>query len=122
MKSSIKIMVFETERDAKEAERDICRILHKPDACWTRYGRGDPKHKRHAVPLERSDGKWIFHAPWMLWCDCWENGPCNSCDPEGKGICGNATYSVLVDYTVEEMDKLDYDILGNPEMAVLKDQ
>jgi len=118
MRYLVKIMVFNTEKEAKEAERDICRILHKPDACWTKAGRGDPRHKRHAVPLEREDGKWFFHAPTMLWCDCRPNGPCESCDPEGKGVCGNATHSVIADYTVEEMDNHDYKALqyGPPEV------
>ena len=111
-------MVFETEKDAREAERDISRTLGKPNECWIQHGRGDPKHKRHAVPLEREDGKWFFHAPDMAWCDCRPNGPCETCDPEGKGVCGNATFAVLPNFTVEEMNQRDYKALQYPEPEV----
>ncbi len=113
MYTLMKIMVFNTEKEAKEAERAINKTIGLPAACWVRYGRGD---KRHAVPLEREDGKWFFPAPTMLWCACRPIGSCESCDPEGKGICGNATYDVIVDYTVEEMNKHEYNVLLHPEL------
>jgi len=110
---NIKIMVFNTEEEAVKAEQAICRVIGLPQRTWITHGRGD---QRHAIPLEREDGKWFFHTPVMAWCDCRPAGSCETCDPEGKGVCGNATFAVLPDFTVEEMDQDEYNVLLHPEL------
>jgi len=98
----MKIMIFETEKEALEAEREISRVLGYPCARWT--GRGEGK-KRHAIPVQRSDNKWIFPAPSQGWCGCTEDFCCSQ--PEYP-VCREATFSVTVNFTVEEIELVEF--------------
>ena len=101
----MKIMIFETEKEAIEAEREISRLLGFPTKLWPVRGRGV---KRHAVPFQREDNKWVIHAPFQGWCGCTKDFCCSEPD---HPVCREATYSVTVDFTVEEVDLIEYDEL-----------
>ena len=98
----MKIMIFETEKEALEAEREISRVMGYPTHRWPGRGKGI---KRHAVPFQRADNKWVIHAPFQGWCGCTKDFCCSEPD---HPVCREATYSVTVDFTVEEIDPIEY--------------
>jgi hypothetical protein len=102
----MKIMIFETEKEALEAEREISRVLGFPTPRWPRTGKGI---KRFAVPfLRTTDNKWITPAPFQSWCACTENFCCSA--PE-YSICREATFSVTTAFTIEEIEPMVFTLL-----------